>query len=80
MIGHADEIWIGDGAQKVPDKAVKFGIDDQVRILLVAHGPAQHARKAKQRVTAAGQAVGLAVGADQLTLDAECGGLREDDK
>src|SRR5580692_1479199 len=29
-------------------------------------------------MAAAGQAIGLAVGADQLTLNAECGGLQRD--
>ena len=79
MIGVAQHLWIGNGAEQVADQAVEFGVGNEVRGLLVAQGAAEHARKTDQRAAAAGQAVGLAVGADQLTLDAECGGLREDE-
>src|SRR5580704_898626 len=67
-----------DGAQQVADEVVEFGVEDQVRGLLVEQRSAEHAGQAEQRVAAAGQAIGLAVGADQLTLNAECGGLQRD--
>ena len=56
----------------------KFEVGDEMRGLLVQQRSAQHARKAQQGMASARQAIGLAVGADQLALDAKCGGLQRD--
>ncbi len=78
MIGQADDVGIGDGAQQIPNQIVEFDVGDQVRGLLVAHRAAEHARKPEQRMAAASQTVGFTVRTDQFALDAECGGLQWD--
>jgi len=67
---------IGYGAQQVANEIVQFHVDDEMRGLLSAHGPAEHAGQAEQGAASASQAIGLAVVADQLTLYAESGRLQ----
>jgi hypothetical protein len=78
MVCHADNIRVRNGPQQVTDEIVKLHVGDEMCGLLISHRPAQHAGKTEQRVAAASQTVRPAVGADQLTLDTECGGLQRD--
>ncbi len=78
MVGHADNVRIRYGAEQIADEVVELHVGDEVRGLLIAQRSTQHARQSEQGVTSTRQAVGLAVGTDQLTLDAECGGLQRD--
>jgi len=79
VIGAAQDLGVGNGAEKVAHEAVEFHVGDKVRRLLVAEGAAEHARQAQQSSIAAGQATGRAVGADDFALHAECGGLQGDE-
>ena len=79
MIRHIPELWVGHGSQQIAHQVVQLHVDDQMRGLLAAHRPAQHARKAEQGMASACQAIGLAVVADQLALHAEYGRLQRDE-
>jgi hypothetical protein len=78
MIDTGQGCGVRDGSQQVADEIVQLDVGDEVRCLLVEQRSPEHARKSQQGVTAARQTVGLAVGADQLTLDTEGGGLQRD--
>ena len=69
-------LW--DSPKKVANQIVQFGIGDQVRRLLMEQRSSQHAGKPKQGMAATRQAIRLAVGTDQLTLNAEGGRLQGD--
>src|SRR5579864_2403168 len=78
MIIGVGECRLGDRPKKVANQIVQLGVDDQVRRLLVEQRSPQHARKPKQSMAAARQAIRLAVRTDQLTLNAEGGRLQRD--
>src|SRR6266700_1901379 len=78
MIGHAHNVRIGDRSQQITYQIVELDVGDKMRGLLVEYRSAQHARETEQHVAAACQTVSFTVGADQLTLDAKCGGLQGD--
>ena len=82
VIGHAYNVRVGHGAQQIAQQIahqiVEFHVGDEMRGLLVAQRAPKHARKTEQGMAAAGQAVRLGVGADQLTLHAEGSGLQRD--
>ena len=78
MVDRAEDLRIGHGTQQVAHEVVEFAVGDEMCGLLAAERSAEHARKAQQGVAAAGQAIGLAAGTDQLTLNAEGGGLQRD--
>jgi hypothetical protein len=59
-------------------QVVQFHVGDEMGGLLVAQRSSEHARKTEQGMAAAGQAIRLGVGADQLTLHAESSGLQRD--
>ena len=75
---HRQDFRVRHGTQQIAHEVVEFDIGNEVRGLLVAQRSAEHARKSEQGMAAASQAIGLAVGADQLTLDTKCGGLQRD--
>ena len=71
-------VWHGDGAEQVANQAVKFGISDEVRGLLTEKRSSKDAGKPDKGMAAAGEAKRLGTGADQFTLNAECGGPQRD--
>ena len=78
VVVRAQSLRIGHCAQQVAYEAVEFRVGDEMCGLLVQKGSAEHAREPKQGVAAASDTVGLTIGADQLTLDAEGSGLQRD--
>jgi hypothetical protein len=75
VIGDVGDVRVGHGAQQVANEVIQLHVGDEMGGLLVAQRSAQNARQTEQGVAAACQAIGLAVSADHLALDAECGGL-----
>jgi len=78
VIRDPEKLGVRYGAKQVAHEAVEFGVGDEVGGLLVQQRSTEHARQSDQSVASAGQAVRLAIGTDQLTLDTECGGLQRD--
>src|SRR6267154_1193428 len=79
MVSQAHGLWIGNGTQQIADKAVEFGVGDEMRGLLLPKRSAQNTRQAEQRRISAGQAVRSMVSTDQLTLNAKCRSLQRDE-
>jgi hypothetical protein len=71
MIGNVQCLRIGDGMEQVANEAVEFRIGDEVGGLLLPQRAAENAGEAEQRLISASQAIGPAVIADQLALNAE---------
>src|ERR1041385_337954 len=78
MIRLAKNLRLGHSAEQIPHQAVEFAIGDQMGGLLVQKRAAEDPGQPEQCMAAACQAIGLAVGTDQLTLNTECGGLQRD--
>src|SRR5579872_206746 len=73
-----DRERVGNGAQQIANEIVELVIGNEMRSLLMPKRSAENARKTHQGLTSAGEAVGLAVDADDFTLHTESGGLQRD--
>jgi hypothetical protein len=79
MISNVQCLRVRDGMEQVANEAVEFRIGDEVGGLLLPQRAAENAGEAEQGLISAGQAIGPAVIADQLALDAERSGLEWDE-
>jgi hypothetical protein len=73
MIGHIQNLRVGNGAEQVADEKVEFRISDEMSGLLLPQGATQDAGETEKGLISASQAVGSAVIANQFTLNAERG-------
>jgi hypothetical protein len=65
--------------EQIANQSIELNVSDQVGGGLAQHRPAQNAREAQHRLTAAGMAAWSTVLADQLALHAENSSLQWDE-
>jgi hypothetical protein len=79
MIGHAQNLRVGNGAEQVADEKVEFRIGDEMSGLMLPQRATQDTGETEKGLISAGQAVGPAVIANQFTLNAKRGRLERNE-